>query len=101
MLPDRSVGPCSGHSRSSATSLRSLTVRSTWPLLCGNLGLLVACRNPYDSANVANSREAYWGPLSLRRTSGIPYREKINFRAVMTAAEVVVVILMTSGYREK
>ena len=37
------------------------------------------------SAKFANFWAVYWGPLSLRTTSGIPWREKIAFRAVMTA----------------
>lgn len=58
-------------------------------------------RNPYDLENVANSRDEYCGPLSLLTTSGMPCLEKMDLKAAITAEEVVEVILITSGYREK
>lgn len=60
------------------------TTLSAWPLLWGYRGLLVECTNPYDAAKSANSLELYCGPLSLQSISGMSYRAKNVFSALMT-----------------
>ena len=57
------------------------------------------CSNPYESANMANSCDAYWGPLSLLTISGIRCREKAAFIATISALEVVDTNFTTSGNR--
>ena len=49
-----------------------LTVRSASPLDWAYRGMLVTFLNSQPLANLANSAESYWGPLSERTTSGIP-----------------------------
>ena len=43
------------------------------------------------------SSEENCGPLSVRNSSGMPWREKTDLKPVMTEEELVEVSLMTSG----
>ena len=55
----------------------------------------------YCLANAANSCDEYCGPLSLLMISGIPCREKMVFRALIMACEVVLESFTVSVYLEK
>lgn len=45
------------------------------------MGLLVTCLNSQSLANLANSAEPYWWPLSKRTTLGIPCLANTDLRA--------------------
>ena len=70
-------------------------------MLCGNSGLLVICWKLYDDANVANSWEAYCGPLSLMMVTGIPCLEVKDLNSSMMLADDVDLSLIVSKYQEK
>jgi len=44
----------------------------------------VVCLNCYLVANVPNSADENWGPLSDTTTSGTPYLENYTFNALLT-----------------
>ena len=62
------------------------------------LGLLVIWENSYSEAKTVIASESNCRPLSDLRTSGIPCRANIPFRALTILGEVVDVNFTSSGY---
>ena len=62
-------------------------------LNCGWYGDDVVCLNIQVFANAANSADANWGPLSVTRTSGMPY---LANTALMTLHDVAAFSRATS-----
>ena len=55
---------------------------------------------PVDSGNSLKHSDEYWGPLSDIMSSGMPYRENIDDKWLITQLEVVCVSLAISIHRE-
>ena len=76
--------------------LTVLTAFSAFPLDCGYRGDDVTCLKDQTFANLANSSDANWGPLSVTKVSGTPYRENTIFISLMTLRDVTEVTRATS-----
>ena len=48
----------------------------------------MTCLNSQSLANLENSAESYWGPLSERTISGIPCRANTDLRARIVSMEL-------------
>ena len=76
--------------------LTVLTAFSTLPLDWGYLGDDGVCSKFHCFANLENSAESNYGPLSEITVSGTPYLANISFIGFMTLLDVVVVSRSTS-----
>ena len=73
---------------------------STWTLPSGHNGVMFWCKKPFSVVNESNAGPWKGGPLSVLRTSCIPWVAKIRSSAGMVFFAAVLEMTSTSRYFE-